>query len=50
MPGSGKGMLVEPHEDIALVSFPISQVTILRFSVQLLRDGCAFVFSPAVLI
>merc|ERR1712110_75718 len=24
-PGSGKGMLVEPHEDIALVSFPISQ-------------------------
>merc|ERR1712117_375192 len=24
-PGSGKGMLVEPHEDITLVSFPISQ-------------------------
>ena len=43
-PGSGTGLLVEPSEDIALASFPISQVTILWFSVQLLKDGCAFVF------
>ena len=39
-PGSGSGL---QSEDIAPVSFPISQVTILWFSAQLLRDGCAFV-------
>ena len=43
-PGSGTGLLVEPSEDIALASFPIEQVTRLWFSVQLLKDGCAFVF------